>query len=263
VIHSSPLLIEHRSGGVTLLTLNNQDRRNALDPPLAQALLDVVPVLIADPSVRCVVITGAGRAFCSGADLAGLRADASGGLLQLREKLGNFYNVFLGIRELPMPVIGAINGGAIGAGLNLALCCDVRIAGRSAKFGATFVHLGIHPGGGATYLLTRLVGPGVAAELLLSGTIVDAEKALSMRLVNQIVDDSEVVKSALALAATIAANSQQAVRATKRTLAVAIDASFAATLEVETLTQAITQGTEDAVEGWTAFQQRRAPRFGA
>lgn len=255
------MLLERRSGGVVILTLNNPERRNALDPALTQALRDVAGELRGDRSARCIVLTGAGTAFCSGADLGVLKAQVTAGPMARRDRLSDFYRVFLDIRQLPMPVIAAINGAAIGAGLNLALCCDIRIAARSARFGATFVRLGIHPGGGATHLLTRLMGPALAAELLLAGGLVDAERALSLRLVNRVVDDADVVDAAVALAATIASNSPQAVRATKRTLAVAVDASFAATLEVEALAQAITQESGDATEGWEAFQQKRAPNF--
>ncbi|HUZ70890.1 MAG TPA: enoyl-CoA hydratase-related protein [Candidatus Saccharimonadales bacterium] len=258
---STPLIVDRRAGGVTVLTLNNPDRRNALDPPLARVLLDVAADLRADRGARCVVITGAGKAFCSGADLGTMKSEVTAGPLARRDWLSEFYRVFLNIRQLPMPVIAAVNGAAIGAGLNLALCCDIRLAARSARFGATFVRLGIHAGGGATYLLSRLVGPAVAAELLLSGELIDAERALSTRLVNRIVDDDVIVEEAVTLATTIAANSPQAVRATKRTLALALDATFAATLEVEALAQAITQDSDDATEGWAAFRERRPPIF--
>jgi enoyl-CoA hydratase/carnithine racemase len=258
---SPPLLVERRPEGVILLTLNNAGRRNALDPPLAEALLDVAAGLQGDRTVRCVVITGAGTAFCSGADLGELKAEALEVGLAPRDRLSDFYQIFLRIRQLPMAVIAAVNGAAVGAGLNLALCCDLRIAGKSARFGATFVRLGIHPGGGVTHMLTRLVGPGFAAELLLSGNLVGAERALEMRLVNGVVDDAVLMDSAMNLAATIATNSPQAVRATKRALTLAVDASFAASLEIEALAQAMTQRSEDASEGWEAFRQRRPPRF--
>ena len=245
-----------------MLTLNNPERRNALDPPLASALRDAASEIRTDRTTRCVIITGAGRAFCSGADLGALKAESSAGPMGRRDRLSEFYRVFLDIRQLPMPVIGAINGGAVGAGLNLALCCDMRVAGRSARFGATFVRLGIHPGGGATHLLTRLVGPAFAAELMLSAELVEAPRALSMGLVNRVVEDDELVAAARTWASTIAANSPLAVRATKRTLAVALDATFDATLGMESLAQAITQESQDADEGWAAFQGKRPPSFG-
>jgi enoyl-CoA hydratase/carnithine racemase len=175
--------------------------------------------------------------------------------------LGAYYRTFLDVRDLAVPTIAAVNGPAIGAGLNLALVCDLRIAGASARFGATFVRLGIHPGGGATYMLTRLLGPARAAEMLLSGEIVDAARALELGLVNRLVEDSELAASAAALAATIAGNAPRAVRATKRALRIALDADMATMLEVEGLAQAATQESADAGEGWAAFRERRAPRF--
>lgn len=258
---SEPLLVEQRPDGIAVLTLNNPARRNALDPPLARALVAAVSDLRSDPKVRCVVLTGAGTAFCSGADLGVLREESKADTIAGRDQLRRFYEVFLGFRELPMPVIAAVNGAAVGAGLNLALSCDIRIAARSARFAAPFVHLGIHPGGGTTYLLTRLVGSGVAAEMLLSGRPVNADEALAVRLVSRMVDDADVVASALELATAIAANSPQAVRATKRTLAITLDTTFAATVELESLAQAMSQDSVDAAEGWEAFQQRRPPRF--
>jgi enoyl-CoA hydratase/carnithine racemase len=253
--------MERPTDGVTVLTLNNPARRNALDPPLAQALIAAVSSLRSDPAVRCVLVTGAGTAFCSGADLGALRDQPKSDVMGRRDLLRGFYEVFLGFRELPMPVIAAVNGAAVGAGLNLALSCDMRIAARSARFAASFVHLGIHPGGGTSYLLSRLVGSGVAAEMLMSGLPVDADRALAVRLVNRVVDDAALVTAALELATAIAANSPQAVRATKRTLAISLDTTFVATVELESLAQAMSQESADAAEGWEAFQQRRPPRF--
>lgn len=260
-ITSDPVLIDRREGGVVVVTLNRPERRNALDPPLVQALLQTASGLRADRTVRCVVITGAGKAFCSGADLGALKSEITSGPMARRDQLSELYRVFLDFRALPMPVIAAVNGAAIGAGLNLALCCDLCIAADSARFGATFVRLGIHSGGGTTYLLTRRVGPAVAAEMLLAAQVVDAQRALAIGLVNRVVADDAIADSAIALASIIASNSPVAVRAAKRTLAVAADAGFAATLELESLAQAVTQDSEDATEGWQAFLEKRTPRF--
>ncbi len=259
--NSAPLLVDRQAGGIVLITLNNPERRNALDPPLVRALLQTASDLRLDRTARCVVITGAGKAFCSGADLGALRAEVTTGPMARRDQLSEVYRTFLDLRALPMPVIAAVNGAAIGAGLNLALCCDICVAAKSAQFGATFVRLGIHAGGGATHLLSRRIGPARAAELLLSGEVIDAERAMAVGLVNRVVADAGLVDSALALARVIAANSPQAVRATKRTLAVALDTGFAATLELEALTQAVTQDSDDATEGWNAFRERRPPNF--
>jgi enoyl-CoA hydratase len=257
------LRVEAGPVGVVTLTLDNQPRRNALDMEHATQLREAAASLAEDRSVRCVVVTGAGSAFCSGADLGALRERASpgAGVLGRRELLGDYYQAFLAVRRLPMPTIAAVNGPAIGAGLNLALCCDLRIAAESARFGATFARLGIHPGGGATYLLTRLCGPARAAELLLVAEPVDSRRALEMGLVNRVVSDAELTTAVSAIAVAIATNAPAAVRATKRALRVAADADFDATLEVEALAQAASQESEDAGEGWAAFRERRPPRF--
>jgi enoyl-CoA hydratase len=256
-----PVQVERTDAGVVTITLDSPERRNALDEELAAQLRQATHDVATDRGARCVVITGAGRAFCSGADLGEFRRQESGGVLPRREMLGAYYRTFLDVRDLAVPTIAAVNGPAIGAGLNLALVCDLRIAGASARFGATFVRLGIHPGGGATYMLARLLGPARAAEMLLSGELVDAPRAVEMGLVNRLVDDADLAATAAALAATIAANAPRAVRATKRALRLALDADLAAMLEVEGLAQAATQESADAGEGWAAFRERRAPRF--
>jgi enoyl-CoA hydratase/carnithine racemase len=256
-----PVQVERTDAGVVTITLDSPERRNALDEELATQLRQAVRDVAADPGARCVVVTGAGRAFCSGADLGEFRRQESGGVLPRREMLGAYYRTFLDVRDLAVPTIAAVNGPAIGAGLNLALVCDLRIAAASARFGATFVRLGIHPGGGATYMLARLLGPARAAEMLLSGELVDGARALEMGLVNRLVDDADLAAAAAGLAATIAANAPRAVRATKRALRLALDADMAAMLEVEGLAQAATQESADAGEGWAAFRERRPPRF--
>ena len=256
-----PVQVERSEAGVVTITLDSPERRNALDEELSAQLRDAVRGVASDPGARCVVLTGAGRAFCSGADLGEFRSQRTGGVLPRREMLGDYYRTFLDVRDLAVPTIAAVNGPAIGAGLNLALVCDLRIAGASARFGATFVRLGIHPGGGATYMLSRLLGPARAAEMLLSGEIVNAPRALELGLVNRLVEDAELAASAAALAATIAGNAPRAVRATKRALRIALDADMATMLEVEGLAQAATQESADAGEGWAAFRERRAPRF--
>jgi enoyl-CoA hydratase len=258
----TPLVeLEHRQPGVVLLSLNNPARRNALDADLAAALRKAVAECADDRSVRCVVITGRGPSFCSGADLQALMSAEVDGTMRRRDMLSAFYRVFLDVRDLPMPTIAAVNGPAVGAGLNLALCCDLRIAAAAARFGATFARLGIHPGGGASYLLTRLAGPAGAAELMLVGELIDASRALQMGLVNRVVADEELLAGALAVAGSIATNAPSVVRAIKRTLRAAVDASFEATIELETAIQAITQDSPEAAEGWAAFRERRPPVF--
>jgi enoyl-CoA hydratase/carnithine racemase len=256
-----PLHVERSELGVVTLRLDNPSRRNALDASLAGELRAAVAEVRLDAAVRCVVVTGVGSAFCSGADLGGLLERGDGSVLGRREMLGEYYRTFLDVRELDVPTVAAVNGPAIGAGLNLALCCDIRVAAESARFGATFVRLGIHPGGGATFLLSRLLGPERAARMVLTGEVVSGGQALAMGLCSSVVPDAELGAAVGELTARIAGNGPAAVRAAKRSLRLAADSSFSAVLEVEALAQAATQAGEDAAEGWAAFREKREPRF--
>jgi enoyl-CoA hydratase/carnithine racemase len=256
-----PLHVTREDAGVVTLRLDNPARRNALDVEMAAALRAAVVSLRTDESVRCVVVTGTDGAFCSGADLGGLIEGGGGTVLQRREMLGAYYRTFLDVRELDVPTVAAVNGPAIGAGLNLALCCDLRVAAESARFGATFVRLGIHPGGGSTHLLTRLIGPSRAAEMVLTGSVLSASQALEWGLVGSVVPDAGLSDAVGALTTRIAGNGPAAVRAAKRSLRLALDSSFEAMLEVESLAQAASQAADDAAEGWAAFREKREPRF--
>src|SRR3979411_2736640 len=192
-----------RSGAVTTLRIDAPERRGALDVELGAEIVAACDSLREDRSVRCVVVTGTGRDFCSGADLGAVR-DLARGVLARRELLQRYYRAFLDVRDLPQPTIAAVGGPAVGAGLNLALCCDLRVASESARFGATFVRLGIHPGGGAAYLLARLVGPARAWEVRLVGELVDGRRALDMGMVNRVVADGELQARSGELAGAIA-----------------------------------------------------------
>jgi len=265
-----PLHVSRSPLGVVTLRLDNPARRNALDVALAGELRAAVADAASDASVRCVVVTGTNGAFCSGADLGGFLESSGGGadgggrgasVLARREMLSSYYRTFLDVRALDVPTVAAVNGPAIGAGLNLALCCDLRVCGESARFGATFVRLGIHPGGGATHLLARLIGPERAARLVLTGEVISGAEAVALGLASSVVPDAALADAVDALTSRIAANAPAAVRAAKRALRLAVDHPFDAVLEVEALAQAASQSAEDAVEGWTAFREKREPRF--
>jgi enoyl-CoA hydratase len=255
-----PLHVSRSDLGVVTLRLDEPERRNALTAELASALREAVAAVAADDSARCVVLTGAGSAFCSGADLGGLMAGDIG-VLGRRDLLRAYYRTFLDVRALDVPTVAAVNGPAIGAGFNLALCCDLRVCAESARMGATFVRLGITPGGGATHLLTRLVGPERAARLVLTGELVSGETLVAMGLASAVVPDGELSDAVAALTSRIASNAPAAVRAAKRALRLAVDGSFEAVLEAESLAQAASQVSADAAEGWAAFREKREPRF--
>jgi enoyl-CoA hydratase len=201
-------------GGVALLTLDDPDRRNVLGAELADSLIATVAELESRDDVAVLVLTGAGRAFCAGADLADLLAAADGDVGGVQK----VYDAFGAVAEFPRPTIAAVNGPAVGAGLNLALACDVRVAGRSARFDSRFLTIGIHPGGGHAWMLERLAGPQTAAAMLLFGEVVGADDAARRGLVWEVVDDADLVPASLRLAARAAEASPVLLRDMKATL---------------------------------------------
>ncbi|WP_099021751.1 enoyl-CoA hydratase [Mycolicibacterium palauense] len=194
---------------VALITVNDPDRRNAVTDAMSAQLRAAVERAQDDPGVHAVVVTGAGKAFCAGADLSALGAAAEEGLLRI-------YDGFMAVANCTLPTVAAVNGAAVGAGLNLALAADVRIAGPHALFDPRFQKLGIHPGGGATWMLQRGVGPQVARAALLFGMRFDAESAVAHGLALSVADDP--VAAALELAAGPAAAPREVVLATKATM---------------------------------------------
>ncbi len=213
--------------GVALLTLDDPDRRNALGGPLGDDLVAAVDAIEADPEVGAVVVTGEGRAFCAGADLSDLGTSERDGLMAI-------YEGFLRVAHCPLPTIAAVNGAAVGAGMNLALACDVRLAARRARFDTRFLQLGLHPGGGHTWMLRRITGPQVAAAALLFGEVLDGAEAERAGLVWRCVDDESLLATAHELAARAAATPRDLVGRVKETLgAMAGVATHAEAVELE------------------------------
>lgn len=257
---SEPLLIE-RNEGVVTLTFNRPDIRNAMDLELTEAFSEATAALRNDPDVRAVVVTGAGSAFCAGGDLSWIQPGPDASVPDMRRKMRAFYPKFLGVRQIEVPVIAAINGPAVGAGLCVALACDIRIAAEGTFLSMPFARLGMHPGMAASYLLTRLVGSARAAELFYTARRVDSAEAERIGLVNSVVPAELVVATAQEMAAEIAANAPLAVSMTKRAIQMAERLDIDAMLEIEGLAQPITMGTEDLAEGLAAAKEKRAPRF--
>ena len=256
------ILLDIEESGIARLVLNRPDLRNAMTPAMGEEVREAVRRIDADESVRVVVVRGAGRAFCSGADLGDLAQEA--GIQKDREGLGgerNFYRQFLSIGSLRAPTIAAINGHAIGAGLCFALGADLRVMHEKAKLGMTFVRLGIHPGMGGTWNLPRLVGPALAAELLFTGRLVDAPEALARGLVNRVAGEDSFDTVVDELAAQIASNAPLAVRAVKETLRDTESRTLEEALVVESTAQAATFRTRDAAEGITAMLEKRPAVF--
>jgi enoyl-CoA hydratase len=183
------LLEDGPAEGVRILTLNDPDRRNAMSPDLQRALADAGAAVAADRAARVLVVTGNGPAFSAGADLPAVFHDLDREVSDIRAGLQDIYDSFLRIKRLSIPTIAAVNGAAVGAGVNLAMACDVRLAGPRAKFGVTFTKLGLHPGGGCTYFLTQALGRQRAFQLIMDGAVVDAAEALRLGLVLDVADD--------------------------------------------------------------------------
>jgi enoyl-CoA hydratase len=263
-----PLVLASRDGDVATLTFNDPERRNAMSQAMGEAFAARVAELAGDASLRAVILAGAGRAFSGGGDLSMIQARAdegrAGGAASrgaIRDAMRAFYGLFLAVRDLPCPTLAAIHGSAIGAGLCVALGCDVRIASRDARLGLNFTALGLHPGMAATWTLPRLVGPARAAELLYSARTFTGEEAAAIGLVNRAVAPERVLAEARELAAAFAANAPLANRATKRALARAAGATLDEQLAFEADEQAATFATHDAQEGLAAARERRAARF--
>ena len=258
-------MLEARAGDVSTLTLNRPDRLNALNVELAAALVDALRRVGRDSSVRCVVLTGAGRAFCAGGDLALLR-DArlrpprrAGHELEGLLRAGS--ETVLAIADMGKPVLAAVNGPAAGAGMNLALACDLRIASDQASFGQNFAKVGLFPDFGGTWLLPRLVGPARAAEMFYTGEMISAAEAERIGVVNRVVPHDRLAEEARALAARLAAAPPLAVRAVKQTLFGTRREELVRALGAEIRQQVECFLSEDCAEGLNAFFEKRAPRF--
>jgi enoyl-CoA hydratase len=260
-VHTEHLKVTRPSDGVVLLTLDNPDQRNAMTESMTKSWSGTMAELAADPGVRVVVVTGEGSAFCSGGDPRWIAGEPDAPVHQLRTRMLGFYQAWLAIRQLEVPTIAAINGAAVGAGLCLALACDLRYAAASARMSVPFVRLGMHAGMAATYTLPNVVGDARARELLLTGRIVEAEEALRIGLVSSVTPDDSFLGTVLETATGIAATAPIASRLTKVALRDGGHADFATALQWEALAQPTTLATEDLQEGVRAARERRAPEF--
>ena len=255
------LRLERPSEGVVLLTLDNPDMRNAMSDEMTASWVVAIDAIAADPSVRAVVVTGEGSAFCSGGNTSWIASEPDASVDRLRSRMMPFYRAWLSIRRLEVPTIAAVNGAAIGAGLCLALACDIRHAAARARLGLPFNKLGMHAGMAGTYLLPNVVGPAHARDLLLTGRVVEADEALRLGLVSRVLDGDGFLDEVLATAAGIAATAPIASRLTKIALADGGHADFESALQWEALAQPMTLATADLQEGIAAAREKRAPEF--
>ena len=249
--------------GIATLTLNRPERLNALGDTLREDLHDAVMRASEDDQVRVMIVTGAGKGFCSGGDVKAMNErKTQGGERPLAEKVAPGRDrTVLALRDTPKPVIAAVNGAAAGAGMNLALACDIRLASTAAKFAQAFVRRGLHPDWGGTYFLPRVVGVAKAAELIWTGEIIEATEALRLGIVSAVHAPEDLMPAAHALAAKIAAGPPVAIRLAKRAIYHNLECDLRQALEFETFAQNICFETEDAREGIRAFVDKRAPSF--
>ncbi|MFH1003484.1 MAG: enoyl-CoA hydratase-related protein, partial [Chloroflexota bacterium] len=235
-------------------------KMNAHGADMVEELIRIVADLKQDDGIRAVIVTGAGPAFCAGADLAypflGLTNTA-----EIRRFMNRAHTVPLGFQAMEKPVVAAINGPAIGAGLSLALGCDIRIASEKARFGSAFTAVGVHPDNGATYFLPRLVGLGRAMELMLTNRIIDAQEAERIGLVNMVVPPEQLEPTVKELARRLAQGAPVALALTKNSLNQSLGQDLDTMLETESKAQSICYLTEDCKEGVEAFLGKRRPVF--
>ena len=254
------LRVERPADGVVLLTLDLPDKRNPMTDEMTAAWVEATGALRGDRSVRCVVVTGAGKGFCSGGDLGWLSSgDAT--VDELRDKMLPFYRAWLGLRTLDVPSIAAVNGAAVGAGAALALSCDLRYAGASAKFTVPFAQLGMHAGMATTFTLPEVVGLAAARDLLLTGRVADSAEMLRLGLVSAVFDDAALLDSVLERAVQVASAAPVATRLHLEALRDGGHASLDRALQWEALAQPVTMATQDLQEGLAAKVERRTAVF--
>jgi len=246
--------------GVGVITLNRPAERNSMTPELLDAFARAGASARGDGDIRALVVTGTGACFSAGADFkAGLQRGGSD--LAPHERSYAMYEPFLSLLDVEVPVIGALNGHAIGGGFGLALVCDIRIGALEAKYGANFVALGLAPGMAISYLLPRLIGVARASELLFTGRLVDGAEAERIGVVNRAVPSAQVLPEAMAIARAIADNAPFAVRATKAAIRRGLGLEIRAAARAEAHDQAQSLTTDDAREGMSALLAKRKPVF--
>jgi 2-(1,2-epoxy-1,2-dihydrophenyl)acetyl-CoA isomerase len=254
-------LLETATDGIAWLTLNRPDRLNAFSPAMLLELRDALQRLGGDTGIGVIIVTGAGRGFCAGGDVKTMESRASQGFEERLETLHRMHQLPLLLRTIPKVVIAMVNGPAVGAGLGLAMACDLRIAGRSARFGTGFARVGYSGDFGGSWSLTRLVGTAKARELYLLGDMIDAAAAASLGLANRVVEDEALRDETVALARRIADGPRVAYGYMKRNLFAAETEAFGTVLEMEAAHQARTAMTEDHLEATRAFVEKRRPVF--
>ena len=247
--------------GVATIRLNRPRRKNAFTMEMIDAWAGHLEEVRTDDRVGAVVLTGTGDAFCSGVDLGHLDAEGRTPLERKTTLQDRIHRIAFALEDLDKPVVAGVNGVAVGAGMDMALMCDLRIAARSARFAETYLRVGLVPGDGGCYYLPRLVGTAKALELLLTGDFVDAAEAERLGMVNRVVDDEDLPEHVHAFAAQLAAGPPIATRMVKRAVYQSARSDLRTSLDLISSHMAVVTSTHDSEEALAAFRERRAPRF--
>jgi 2-(1,2-epoxy-1,2-dihydrophenyl)acetyl-CoA isomerase len=259
---TSSVLQETRHGTITKLVMNRPDKLNALNNELSTALNQALVRIANDATVHVVVLTGAGRAFCAGGDLGAIgKGREKGDVTELGPILRSGMQAVVNMRSMPQPVIAAVNGPAAGAGMNLALAADIRLAVDGAMFGQNFAKVGLFPDYGGTYFLPQLVGPSIAAEMFYTGEMIDAATAHRLGIINHLFPADQFEASVAAMAKRIAEGPQLAIRAVKEAIFNRDKEDLTRALDREVEVQMRCFQSKDCLEGVRAFQEKRPPKF--
>ena len=258
-------LIYEQDGSLVTLTMNQPEQRNPLTGNTAiPEFLAAIERIHDDRQVRCVILTANGPSFSAGGDIRQMKRQASPEVSEMdirHEYRVGIQRVTLNLFNLEVPIIAAVNGHALGAGLDLVCMCDIRIASEKAKFASSFVKVGIVPGDGGAWLLPRVVGLSRAAELMFTGDVMDAQQALACNLVSRVVPHDELLPAARNLAGRITQHASHATRLAKRLMREGMRSSLESVLELSAMFQAVSHKTADHTEAVNAFLDKRAPRF--
>jgi 2-(1,2-epoxy-1,2-dihydrophenyl)acetyl-CoA isomerase len=254
-------IVLKREDNIVTIILNRPEKLNAVIPQMVEELIEATLFAGQDDAVKVIILTGAGRAFSAGGDASAHLAFQSEDPRQLMEHFRQLGEVIVNLRNTAKPTLAVVNGPAIGAGFSLALGCDIILASEEAKFSVGFIRMALHPEGGVTYLLPRILGTAKACELIFTGKIIDAKEAERMGLVNQVVPHEQLEVSAKELANSLAKAPAMALGLSKISLYQALELSLPSAVEREARAQTICMSGEDVKEAVNAFLEKRAPNF--
>jgi enoyl-CoA hydratase/carnithine racemase len=249
------------SDGIAMILLNRPARKNAFTLDMVDQWADALLAARADPDVRVIVVTGAGGDFCSGVDLEDFHSGERSVLQHKNLLTERVHRVALTLEDIDKPVIAAVSGVAVGAGMDMSLMCDIRFAGESARFSEGYIRVGLVPGDGGCYFLPRLVGTSMALEMLWTGDFVDAEQALRAGLVSRVLPDDELMPATYAFARLLAERPPIAIRMIKRAVYQSARSDLRTALDLISSHQAVVQSTRDSKEAFDAFRHKRKPTF--